>query len=193
MYVGRTVAYFDSISWHCLADRACGNTKWVPHGTVLAETGRTREQTGLLLAAEHRSLAGPGIFVISLDFTSPSLQVGKNDRTRNSSTVKILGSPYDLQWIVVSAMCALFVSGKGRYASCTNFNMPGTKKGFQNVSSIHSFVKNSSCNMLLTPIPTSHQSARKISSPFDTFTSRSKSTPYILGQSDAMLSLQLLS
>ena len=28
---------FDSSSWHCLVDRACGDTKWIPHGTVLAD------------------------------------------------------------------------------------------------------------------------------------------------------------
>ena len=30
------VAYLDS-SWHCLVDRAFGNTKWIPHRTVLAD------------------------------------------------------------------------------------------------------------------------------------------------------------
>ena len=29
--------YFDSSSWHCFVDRACGDTKWLPHGTVLVE------------------------------------------------------------------------------------------------------------------------------------------------------------
>ena len=29
--------YFDSSSWHCLVDHACGDTKWIPHGTVLAD------------------------------------------------------------------------------------------------------------------------------------------------------------
>ena len=31
------VAYFDSSSWHCLDDRACGDTEWILHGTVLAD------------------------------------------------------------------------------------------------------------------------------------------------------------
>ena len=31
------IAHFDSSSWHCLVDRACGDTKWKPHGTVLAD------------------------------------------------------------------------------------------------------------------------------------------------------------
>ena len=31
------VSYFDSSSWHRLVDRACGDTKWIPHGTVLAD------------------------------------------------------------------------------------------------------------------------------------------------------------
>ena len=31
------VAYFDCSSWHCLVGRACGDTKWIPHGTVLAD------------------------------------------------------------------------------------------------------------------------------------------------------------
>ena len=29
--------HFDSSSRHCLVDSACGSTKWIPHGTVLAD------------------------------------------------------------------------------------------------------------------------------------------------------------
>ena len=36
------VAYFESSSWHCSVDRACGDTKWIPHGTVLAHWYNTR-------------------------------------------------------------------------------------------------------------------------------------------------------
>ena len=32
-----TEYHFDSISWHCLVDRARGDTKWIPHGTVLED------------------------------------------------------------------------------------------------------------------------------------------------------------
>ena len=31
------VARFDSSNWNCLVDRACGSTKWIPHGTVMAD------------------------------------------------------------------------------------------------------------------------------------------------------------
>ena len=34
---GRLLAYFDSSNWHCLVDRACGDTKWIPHGMVLPD------------------------------------------------------------------------------------------------------------------------------------------------------------
>ena len=35
-------SYFDSSTWHCLVDRACGDTKWTPHGMVLADCYNTR-------------------------------------------------------------------------------------------------------------------------------------------------------
>ena len=30
-------AYLDSSRWHCLVDRACGTTRWIPHGKVQEE------------------------------------------------------------------------------------------------------------------------------------------------------------
>ena len=31
------VNQINSSSWKCLVDRTCGDTKWIPHGTVLAD------------------------------------------------------------------------------------------------------------------------------------------------------------
>ena len=58
------VSYFDSSSCHCFVDRACGDTKWIPHGTVLADwyhlvTEHTRKQTELSFTTGQRSLTGP--------------------------------------------------------------------------------------------------------------------------------------
>ena len=41
-YVVRAVAHFDSSNWHYSVDRACGDTKWIPHGTVLTDWWNTR-------------------------------------------------------------------------------------------------------------------------------------------------------
>ena len=39
--IAKYVAHFDS-SWHYLDDRPCVDTKWIPHGTVLADWYNTR-------------------------------------------------------------------------------------------------------------------------------------------------------
>ena len=40
--VVRLNSRFDSSSRHCLVDRACGSTRWTPHGTVLATGDHSR-------------------------------------------------------------------------------------------------------------------------------------------------------
>ena len=51
------VAYFDSSSWHCSVDRACGDVKRIPHGTVLADWYNTRTDNSCCLQLDSgRSL-----------------------------------------------------------------------------------------------------------------------------------------
>ena len=49
------MAYFDSSSWYCLVDRACGDTARDSAGRLLEHA----EQTELLFTTGQRSLAGP--------------------------------------------------------------------------------------------------------------------------------------
>ena len=48
------VANFDSSKWQCLVGRDCGDTMWIPHGSVLADRWDTR--TELLFTTGQRSL-----------------------------------------------------------------------------------------------------------------------------------------
>ena len=62
MFFGWTrvsIAFFGSSSGHCLVDRACGTTKWIPHGTVLADWLNTRTDRARGLHLDSGPSLGP--------------------------------------------------------------------------------------------------------------------------------------
>ena len=38
------LAHFDCSNWHCLVDRACGDTKWIPSCCLQLNSGRSLDQ-----------------------------------------------------------------------------------------------------------------------------------------------------
>ena len=60
------VAHFDSSSWRCVVDRDCGDTKWIPHGAVLADWKNTRTDKSCCLQLD----SGRSLNQIIRDFLS---------------------------------------------------------------------------------------------------------------------------